>query len=207
MILSPDYKCFKRINFTGDTFTLPDVRSSIIRTIEGYHSHTNTDDSKRLEKEPQNVEIRTQNTDRILTVYDRALFTLPYADTVIITGRDPYTDGLCYTGRVFKKSNLYPIIEMVPHPIYYSYATKYYNLTSMNIPGYQCSNIYIDVEKGALMNKWIQRWTHMDTQEMEAWRGLPSWAFSWVFGEFLKFKSNSASLKKQSDFLRVKHAN
>ena len=156
MQVSPKYKRFKHSHFTGDTFTLPDVRSSIIRTIEGYHSHTNTDDLKRLEKEPQNRENETQKTDRIPFNVERALFTLPYADTVIITGHVARPDGYVLHGQVFKKSKLYPINEMIPHLVYYSYATKYYNLTSMNIPGYQCSNIYIDVEKGTLMNKDIQ---------------------------------------------------
>jgi hypothetical protein len=50
----------------------------------------------------------------------------------------------------------HPIIEMIPHLVYYSYATKYHNLASMFIPGYQCSNVYINVEKGASMNKDIQ---------------------------------------------------
>ena len=48
---------------------------------------------------------------------------------------------------------------------------------------------------------------HRHREEGETWRGLPSWAFSWVFGEFSKFKSSSVGLEKQSDFLRVKHAN
>jgi hypothetical protein len=208
MKVSPFCKRFKHSQLMGDTFTLPDVRSSIIRTIEGYHSHTNTDDSKRLEKEPQIIEIWIQNTDRILTVYDRAYHPLPYADTVIITGRVARPDGYVLHGQVFKKSNLYPIIEMEKHfLVYYSYERKYHKLASMQIHGYLCSYVYINVEMWSLMKRYIQRWIHIDTQEMEAWRGLPSWAFSWVFGEFLKFKSSSASLKKQSDFLRVKHAN
>lgn len=167
MKVSPKYKRFKRINFVGDTFTLPSKRSSIIRTMQGYHRYPNTDDLKRLEKEPQNRGNETQKTDRIPFNVERALFTLPYADTVIITGHVARTDtklsdrvtrpdGYVLHGQVFKKSKLYPINEMIPHLVYYSYATKYYNLTSMNIPGYQCSNIYIDVKKRALMNKYIQ---------------------------------------------------
>ena len=127
MILSPDYKRFKRINFTGNTFTPLDKRSSIIRTIQRYHSHKNTVNLKRLEKEAQIKEIETQKTDRLLSVSDRAFW--------------PF---------------LHLIIEMLPFLVYYSYATKYHKLTSMNIPGYQCSNIYIDIEKGTLMNKYIQ---------------------------------------------------
>ena len=51
---------------------------------------------------------------------------------------------------------LYLIFEMLPILVYYSYATKYYKLASMNIPGYQCPNVYINVEKSASMNKDIQ---------------------------------------------------
>ena len=127
MILSPDYKRFKRINFTGNTFTLLDMRSSIIRIIQRYHSHANTADLKRLEKEAQIKEIETQKTDRILSVCDRAFW--------------PF---------------LHLIIEMIPILVYCSYATKYHKLSSMFVPGYQCSNVYINVEKRALMNKDMQ---------------------------------------------------
>ena len=52
---------------------------------------------------------------------------------------------------------LHLIFEMEKHfPIYYSYERKYYKLASMNIPGYQCPNVYINVEKSASMNKDIQ---------------------------------------------------
>ena len=51
---------------------------------------------------------------------------------------------------------LYLIFEMLPILVYYSYATKYYKLASMNIPGYQCPNVYINVEKRASINKDIQ---------------------------------------------------
>jgi len=51
----------------------------------------------------------------------------------------------------------HPIIEMEKHfPIYYSYERKYHKLSSMFVPGYQCSNVYINVEKSASMNKDIQ---------------------------------------------------
>ena len=127
MKVSPKYKRFKRGDIVSDTFTLPMVRSSIIRTIEGYHSHANMDDLKRLEKEAQNKKILPQKTDRILSIYDRAIWSF-----------------------------LHLIIEMILILVYYSYATKYHKPSSMFIPSYQCSNVYIDVEKGTLMNKDIQ---------------------------------------------------
>lgn len=90
-------------------------------------------------------------TDRLLSVSDRAILALPYADMIARPG------GYVLHGQVFKKSNLHPIIEMIPHHlIYYSYATKYHKLTSMFVPGYRCSNVYINVEKRASMNKDIQ---------------------------------------------------
>jgi hypothetical protein len=186
MQVSPFCKRFKHSQLMGDTFTLPDVRSSIIRTMQGYNQQQNMANLWRLKKQTQIIEIWIQNTDRILTVYDRAYHPLPYADTVIITGHisrpnvstshdlipnylivfyglilnHPYTHIHNYLntshGLVNTKPKTYLIIEMVPHLIYYSYATKYHKLSSMFVPGYQCSNIYIDVEKGALMNKDIQ---------------------------------------------------
>ncbi|MDD4429690.1 MAG: hypothetical protein PHG64_15055 [Paludibacter sp.] len=158
----------------SDTFTLPDMRSLIIRNLQGCNQYPNMPDLRRLEKQAQIKEIDTPKTDRILSVYDRAIFTLPYADTVIISGHTARPDGyvlhgqiqpynhihnylIALHGQVFKKSKLHPIIEMEEHfLVYYSYATKYHKLASMNIPGYQCSNEYINVEKGALMNKDIQ---------------------------------------------------
>jgi len=139
----------------GDTFTLPDVRSSIIRNLQGCNQQQNTANLWRLKKEPQNKGNANQKTDRIITVYDRALFSLPYAD-MIISGHTARPDGYVLHGQVFKKSKLYPIIEMMPFMVFYSYERKYHKLASMNIHGYQCSNIYIDVEKGTLMNKYIQ---------------------------------------------------
>ena len=158
MILSPDYKRFKRINFTGDTFTLPMVRSSIIRTIWRYIHYPNMPNLRRFEKEAQIKEIETQKTDRLLSVCDRALFTLPYADMIITDHilRPDVSRPDVSRPSVFKKPKTYLNNEMTPILVYYSYATKYHKLTSMNIPGYQCSNIYINVEKGALMNKDIQ---------------------------------------------------
>ena len=82
---------------------------------------------RRFEKQAQNIEIDTPKTDRILSVCDRAFW--------------PF---------------LHLIIEMLPFLVYYSYATKYHNLASMFIPGYQCSNVYINVEKVAFINKDIQ---------------------------------------------------
>ena len=134
----------------SDTFTLPMVRSSIICTIEGCNHYPNTAILWRLEKEPQNKGNKNQKTDRTLSVSDRALFVLLYADMIA------RTDGYVLHGQVFKKSNLHLINEMIPFLVYYSYATKYHKLASMNIPGYQCSNVYINVEKVALMNKDIQ---------------------------------------------------
>jgi hypothetical protein len=170
---SPQYKRFKRNNFTGDTLPLPDKRSSIIRTIEGYHSHTNTADLKRLEKEAQIKEIETQKTDRLLSVCDRAILALSYADTVIFFGHTARPDGYVLHGQiqpynhihnylitshvqVNTKPKTYLIIEIIPFLVYYSYATKYHNLASMFVPGYRCSNVYINVEKSASMNKDIQ---------------------------------------------------
>lgn len=156
MQVSPQYKRFKHSQLMGDTFTLSDTRSSIIRNLQGCNQQQNTAILERLKKQTQNREIWIQKTDRLLSVYDRALLALPYADTVIITGHVSRPIVSTSHVQVNTKPKTYLIIEMVPHLIYYSYATKYYNLTSMNIPGYQCSNIYIYVEKGALMNKDIQ---------------------------------------------------
>jgi hypothetical protein len=53
--------------------------------------------------------------------------------------------------------NTHPIIGMEENSlVYYSYERKYHNRTSMFIPDYQCSNVYIDIEKRASMNKDIQ---------------------------------------------------
>ena len=168
MILSPKYKRFKRINFTGNTFTPLDVRSSIIRTIWRYHNHKNTANLRRLEKEAQIKEIETQKTDRLLSVCDRAILAISYADTMIISGHPARLGGhlgshparlggYVLHGQVYTKPKTYLIIEMIPVIlVYYSYATKYHNSASMNIPGYQCSNVYINVEKRASMNKDIQ---------------------------------------------------
>ena len=174
MKVSPKYKRFKRINFVGDTFTLLDMRSSIIRTIGGYHSHTNTAILWRLKNQTQNIEIDTSKTDRIPTVYDRALFALPYTDMIIsghiarpsvsISHNLILNYLIVFYGlitdhpynQVFKKPKTYLIIEMIPHLVYYSHERKYHKLSSMFVPGYQCSNVYIIVEKGTLINKDIQ---------------------------------------------------
>ena len=95
-------------------------------------------------------------SDTRLSVYDRAVFTLPYTDTVIISGHTARPGGYVLHGQVNTKPKTYLIIEMKPFLVYYSYERKYHNLTSMFVPGYQCSNIYINVEKGALINKDIQ---------------------------------------------------
>jgi len=163
----------------GDTFTLPMVRSSIIRTIWRYHSHKNTVNLRRFEKQAQIKEIDTPKTDRLLSVSDRALFSLPYADMIIfgyISRPDDsrpsvsishglilnhpynYIHNYLITSRirVYTKPKTYLIIEMIPHLVYYSYATKYHKLSSMFVPGYRCSNVYINVEKGTLKNKDMQ---------------------------------------------------
>ena len=101
-------------------------------------------------REPQNKGNETQETGKTLSVSDRALFVLLYADMIA------RPDGYMLHGQVFKKPKTYLIIEMIPILVYYSYATKYHKLASMFIPGYQCSNIYIDIEKEALINKDIQ---------------------------------------------------
>ena len=150
MILSPDYKRFKHSTITGDTFTLLDVRSSIIHTMQGYSYHQNTAILWRLEKEAQIKEIDTPKTVRTLSVSDRAILALPYADMIARPG------GYVLHGQAFKKPKTYLIIEMIPHLVFYSYATKYHKLSSMFVPGYRCSNVYTDVEKSASMNKDIQ---------------------------------------------------
>ena len=124
---SSKYKRFKRINFSSNTLTSLDVRSLIIRNLQRCNHYPNTDNLRRLEKETQIKEIETQKTDKIPSVSDRAFW--------------PY---------------LYLIIEMIPYLVYYSYATKYHKLSSMFVPGYRCSNVYINVEKRASMNKDIQ---------------------------------------------------
>ena len=87
MIASSKYKHFKRINFSSNTFTPLDMRSSIIRTIQGYHSHANTANLRRSEKQAQINKIDTQKTDKLFSIYDRALLALSYYD--IITRSDP----------------------------------------------------------------------------------------------------------------------
>ena len=128
MKVSPKYKRFKRDDIVSDTFTLPMVRSLIIHTIERCNHYPNTVDLRRSEKQAQINKIDTQKTVRTLSISDRAFWLF-----------------------------LHLIFEMKKHfSIYYSYEGKYYKLTSMFIPDYQCSNIYIDNEKKASMNKDIQ---------------------------------------------------
>ena len=127
MKVSPFCKRFKHINFTGNTFTPLDMRSSIIRTIRRYIHYPNMPDLRRLEKETQIKEIDTPKTDKTLSISDRAIWSF-----------------------------LYLIIEITSILVFYSYATKYHNLASMFVPGYRCSNVYINVEKRASMNKDIQ---------------------------------------------------
>ena len=125
---SSKYKRFKHSTITNDTLPLSDTRSSIIHTIWRYIHYPNMPDLRRLEKEAQIKEIDTSKTDKIPSVYDRAFWLF-----------------------------LHLIFEMEKHfPNYYSYEQKYHNLASMFVPGYQCSNVYINVEKRASMNKDIQ---------------------------------------------------
>ena len=150
MKISSKYKRFKHINFTDDTLPLSNTRSSIIRTIQGYHSHANTVDVRRSEKQAQINEIDTQKTNKLLSICDRALLALSYYDMII------RTDSFIMRARKVKNLKTYLIFEMLPILVYYSYEQKYHKLTLMNIHSYQCSNIYIDNEKKTLMNKDIQ---------------------------------------------------
>ena len=160
MKVSSKYKRFKHSSITSDTFTLSNTRSSIIRTIRRYIHYPNMPDLKRFRKQAQIKEIETQKTDRILSVCDRAKLALSYAD-IIISGHTARPDvsrpsvSISHV-QVNTKPKTYLIIEMIPYLVYYSYATKYYKLSSMFVPGYQCSNVYINVEKSASMNKDIQ---------------------------------------------------
>jgi hypothetical protein len=147
---SSKYKRFKRINFASNTYTLLDMRSSIIRTIQGYHSHANTANSRRSKKQAQINEIDTQKTNKLLSVCDRALLALSYYNVIT------RSDNFIVRAQGVKKLKTYLIFEMLPILVYYSYEQKYHKLTSMFIPDYQCSNIYIDNEKRASMNKDIQ---------------------------------------------------
>jgi len=115
MKVSPQYKRFKHSQLMGDTLSLSDTRSLIIRNLQ------------RLKNQSQNKENDIPKTDKTLSVYDRTFWSF-----------------------------LHLIFEMILILVYYSYERKNHKLTSMNIPGYQCSNVYIDVEKGVLMNKDIQ---------------------------------------------------
>jgi hypothetical protein len=150
MKISSKYKHFKHSTIMGDTFTLLDMRSSIIHTIWRYIYYPNMANLRRFEKQAQIKEIDTPKTDRLLSVSDRALFALPYAIMIAWPG------GFVGRAQGVKKPKTYLIIEIIPFLVFYSYATKYHNRTSMFIPGYQCSNVYINVEKGASMNKDIQ---------------------------------------------------
>ena len=155
MILSSKYKRFKHSTITNDTLPLSDTRSSIIHTIWRYIHYPNMPDLRRLEKEAQIKEIDTSKTDKLLSVCDRALLALPYA--IMIT----WPGGFVGRAQGVKKPKTYLIFEMEEHfLIYYSYERKNHKLTSMNIPGYQCSNVYIDIEKRSIDE---QRYTIVDT--------------------------------------------
>ena len=150
MIASSKYKHFKRINFTDDTLPLSDTRSSIIRMIQRYIHYPNTANLRRLEKEVQIKEIQPPKTDRILSVSDRALLAFSYSNIIA------RSNGFVVRAREVKKLKTYLIFEMLPILVYYSYEQKYHKLTSLNIYSYQCSNVYINDEKRASINKDIK---------------------------------------------------
>ena len=81
---------------------------------------------------------------------DRAILALSYADMIARPG------GYVLHGQAFKKPKTYLINEIIPFLVFYSYVTKCHKLSSMFVPGYQCSNVYINVEKRASINKDIQ---------------------------------------------------
>ena len=150
MIASSKYKRFKRINFASNTYTLLDMRSSIIRTIRRYIHYPNTANLRRSEKQAQINEIQPLKTDNLLSVCDRALLAFSYSNIIA------RSSSFVVRARGVKKLKTYLIFEMLPILVYYSYATKYHNLASMFVPGYQCSNVYINVEKKTSINKDIQ---------------------------------------------------
>ena len=84
------------------------------------------------------------------------IYTMIVSPDIIITSHIARLDGYMLHGQAFKKPKTYLIIEMIPILVYYSYERKYHNLTSMFVPGYQCSYVYIDIEKGTLLYKDIQ---------------------------------------------------
>ena len=84
MKVSPFCKRFKRTHFTGDTFTLPDMRSSIIRNLQGCNQYQNMPDLRRFRKQAQNIEIDTPKTDRLLSVSDRAVFAISRIDMSVL---------------------------------------------------------------------------------------------------------------------------
>lgn len=150
MQVSPKYKRFKRSYFLGNTFTLPDMRSSIIRTIQGCFQQQNTANLKRFEKEAQNREIWIQKTVKLFSVSDRVLW-----------------------------SNLHLTIKMIKQClVFYPYEHKYHNKALMNSFSYLCSYVYINVEMWLLMKKYIQLWIHIDILERGKELGLPRvWHF------------------------------
>ncbi len=150
MKVSSKYKRFKRINFIGNTFTLSNTRSLIIRTIRRYNHYPNTANLRRSEKQAQINKIDTSKTVKTLSVSDRALFAFSYSNIIA------RSNGFVVRARGVKNLKTYLIFEMLPILVYYSYATKYHNLASMFVPGYQCSNVYINVEKKTSINKDIQ---------------------------------------------------
>ena len=98
--------------------------------------------------------INTQKTNKLLSICDRALLALSYYDMII------RSDSFIVRARGVKKLKTYLIFEMLPILVYYSYEQKYHKLSSMFVPGYRCSNIYIDIEKRSIDE---QRYTIVDT--------------------------------------------
>lgn len=158
---SSKYKRFKRINFSSNTLTSLDVRSLIIRNLQRCNHYPNMPDLRRLEKEAQIKEIDIPKTDRILSVYDRALFVLSHHHHSRIPISVFHVNGTKtkmhnHDNYAVLAGKTYLIIEITSILVYYSYATKYHKLSSMFIHDYQCSNVYISIEKRALINKDIQ---------------------------------------------------
>ena len=156
MKVSPFCKRFKRTHFTGDTLPLPDKRSSIIRMIRRYIHYPNMLNLRKLEKEAQIKEIDIPKTDRILSVSDRALYQHSQIPISVFQVNDTKTKMYNHDNYAILAGKTYLIIEITSILVFYSYATKYHKLSSMFVPGYQCSNVYINVEKRASMNKDIQ---------------------------------------------------
>ena len=107
-------------------------------------------DLRRFRKQAQNIEIDTPKTVRTLSVSVRAILALPYADMIARPG------GYVLHGQVFKKPKTYLINEMIPFLVYCPYARKYHLWSLMYNPGYQCTNMFINVEIWTSMDRHSQ---------------------------------------------------